>query len=113
MGMNKNRKTYLTIVLVTIAAVAYMWWPSLSIAPNSAQPSNHRLMPIEDYVSQNISTLSPQKEILGGTFYVTHIEAANGVGRVSYEDGHVGYTADFTYTTTDRGHDITSFDIRN
>ncbi len=53
---------------------------------------------IEDYVRQNISSLSPEKEVLGGTFYVTNIEAQDGTGTVKYEDGHVAYIADFTYT---------------
>lgn len=71
-------------------------------------------MAIEDYVSQNISTLSPEKEVLGGQFYVTAIEAEDGKGTVSYEDGHVAFTADFTYTTDiEKGHTITSFSIKD
>ncbi|MES2931295.1 MAG: hypothetical protein V4682_01180 [Patescibacteria group bacterium] len=53
---------------------------------------------IEEYVTKNISTLSPEPEQLGGTFYVTGIEAMEGSGTVYYEDGHNAYTADFTYT---------------
>lgn len=65
---------------------------------------------IEQYVTDNISTLSPETEVLGGTFYVTSIEAANGAGAVSYEDGHNAYTADFIYTSDPLS--VTSFVIR-
>lgn len=68
---------------------------------------------VEEYVADNISTLSPEKEVLGGTFYVTNIEAQDGSGTVEYEDGHIALTADFTYTTDEEGNvEVTSFDIR-
>lgn len=68
---------------------------------------------IEAYVSENISTLSPVKEQLGGKFFVTDIEAHGGAGTVSYEDGHNAYTADFTYAVDEAGAPaVTSFEIR-
>ncbi|MDQ1299743.1 MAG: hypothetical protein QG636_411 [Patescibacteria group bacterium] len=68
---------------------------------------------IEEYVAKNISTLSAEPEQLGGTFYVTNIEAADGSGIVSYEDGHNAYTADFTYSIDASGNpSIDSFVIR-
>ncbi len=68
---------------------------------------------IEEYVRKNISTLSPEPEVLGGTFYVTSIEASNGSGVVSYEDGHVAFTADFTYATNESGAvSVDSFVVR-
>jgi hypothetical protein len=69
---------------------------------------------VEAYVRQNISELSPEKEVLGGTFYVTAVEAAGGKGTVSYEDGHNAYTADFTYETDAEGNPrVLSFTVRN
>lgn len=68
---------------------------------------------IEDYIADNISTLSTAPEVLGGTFYVTSIEAKDGSGVVSYEDGHNAYTADFTYSTNDSGSfSVDSFVVR-
>lgn len=68
---------------------------------------------IEEYVSKNISNLSPIKEQLGGKFYLTSIEAHGGEGIVEYEDGHNAYTADFTYKTDESGKvSVTSFKIR-
>lgn len=68
---------------------------------------------IEAYVAENISSLSTAPEVLGGTFYVTAIEAHDGAGTVSYEDGHNAYTADFTYSFDDAGSiSIDSFVVR-
>ncbi|KND48930.1 MAG: hypothetical protein AB200_00690 [Parcubacteria bacterium C7867-005] len=84
---------------------------STTISSN-VNPSG-RIMFIDDYIKQNISELSPEKEVLGGKFYVTEISSGDGMGTVSYEDGHVSYTADFTYLTNENtGHTVTSFVLR-
>ncbi len=80
--------------------------------PSTAQP---KLISIEEFVTTNISALSPIKETMGGTFYVTEIEIEpeENKGKVKYEDGHSVYEAEFTYISNDRtGHSITSFVIR-
>jgi hypothetical protein len=70
-------------------------------------------MSIETYVRENISDLSPEPATMGGTFFVTDIEAQNGTGNVSYEDGHNAYTADFKYEIDVNGKiTITSFVLR-
>jgi len=109
----QKRILFITIVLIAVGAAAYMWWPNVQIPSDIEQSPAGKLMSVEDYVSQNISALSPVKEELGGKFYVTNITANDGRGVVSYEDGHMAYTADFTYTSSDRtGHEITSFVVR-
>jgi membrane-bound inhibitor of C-type lysozyme len=68
---------------------------------------------IEDYVTANISALSPEKEVLGGKFYVTKIEAHGGAGTVWYEDGHNAFVADFKYLINEAGEpSVTSFTLR-
>lgn len=68
---------------------------------------------IEAYVRANISRLAPEKEQLGGTFFVTDLIAADGLGTVSYEDGHNAYDAEFTYEYSASGEPvITSFVLR-
>ncbi len=69
--------------------------------------------PVTSYLRDHISQLSPVKEQLGGTFYITRIEMKNGAGTVEYEDGHNAYTADFTYTLDENGAvTVTSFTVR-
>jgi len=54
---------------------------------------------IERYIKENISSLSPEPEVLGGTFYVTEISfTGNSSGVVEYEDGHIALVADFIYS---------------
>jgi ABC-type iron transport system FetAB ATPase subunit len=52
----------------------------------------------EQYFRTNISALSPEPAVLGGTLYVTNV-AFPEVGKavVSYEDGHIAFVADVVY----------------
>ena len=94
------------------ALITFVFLALLYVYPKSETPSG-KLMNIESYVSQNISGLSPEKAVLGGTFYVTEIQAKDGKGVVYYEDGHIDLVADFTYTASKmQGTDITSFTVR-
>lgn len=53
---------------------------------------------VSQYIEENISQLSPDSEVLVGTFYVTNIEfTGTNTGTVEYEDGHIALIADFTY----------------
>ncbi len=73
----------------------------------------NRLMSIESYIGAHIRELSPVQEVLGGTFYVTEVNASNGEGVVRYEDGHMAYIADFTYTQNEQtGYTVTKFRVR-
>ena len=49
---------------------------------------------VGDYIRENISDLSSEKEVLGGTFYVTSINfTGENTADVAYEDGHIALTA--------------------
>ena len=59
---------------------------------------------VASYITENISVLSPEPEVLGGTFYVTDIRfTGTNSGVVEYEDGHIALTADFTFTIGNSG----------
>ncbi len=80
---------------------------------NQAESYKNRRTDIESYIGTHISELSPVQEVLGGKFFVTDIYVANGEGTVTYEDGHMQYTADFRYTENeDTGYTITKFTVR-
>lgn len=81
--------------------------------PYQEEAYKNRVMDIETYIGTHISELSPVQEVLGGTFYVTQVRAQNGTGVVNYEDGHMAYIADFSYTQDARnGYTITKFRVR-
>jgi hypothetical protein len=107
------------VLMVILAALAagfyYTRTTSVPITEVDDTPVGEqgRVMDIETYVSQNISQLSPEKEVLGGTFHVTNIETNGGTGVVSYEDGHNAYVADFSYEINDEtGITMKSFVVR-
>lgn len=98
------------VLALVVAALLFIYNGSTRTDPT--QPTG-KLMSIESYVSQHISELSPEKEVLGGKFYVTGIKVEDGYGTVNYEDGHIALVADFTYTADDvTGIKITSFVVR-
>ena len=59
---------------------------------------------VENYLKDNISTLSPVEAILGGTWYVltSTIDLEKKSGTVIYEDGHIQEKKNFTYTVNDK-----------
>lgn len=66
----------------------------------------------ENYVRNNISELSPEKEVLGGKFYVTKIEwADDNNGIVEYEDGHIVFKAKFNIAMEGSGVFVYFFEI--
>ncbi len=53
---------------------------------------------VEKYIKDNISQLSPTKEVLGGKFFVTSINfIGENSGVVEYEDGHILLKSKFNY----------------
>jgi hypothetical protein len=68
---------------------------------------------VENYLKENIVTLSPIKPILGGSWYVVSVtvNTINSTGEVVYEDGHVQEKRDFTYGIDQKG-EITSFILK-
>lgn len=56
----------------------------------------------ENYIRENISTLSPVLPVLGGTWYVTNITWwENGYVTVEYEDGHIAEVLTLDVSTLD------------
>lgn len=67
---------------------------------------------IGEYIRENISALSLEPAVLGGTFYVTEILfPAPGVAVVSYEDGHIALKAEAEYSLESGEVKIESFEI--
>ena len=91
-------KTVGAFALITLAFLVLLY-----LYPRAEVPEG-KLMSIESYVSQNISELSPEKAVLGGTFYVTEIQVADGKGTVEYEDGHIARCGFYLHGLRQAGH---------
>ena len=115
-----NKFFITTIVVVAIVIGGFFAYDNRNAefeeTPETTQEEpRDKLMSVESHVAQNISALSPIAASMGGTFYVTKVsvdpQARRGV--VEYEDGHMAYEAEFTYTADDRtGYVVTSFVIK-
>lgn len=68
---------------------------------------------VENYLSDNISELSPIKAVLGGTWYVVYatVDLEKNTGVVAYEDGHLSEKKNFSYTTNAKG-EVVSLTIK-
>lgn len=95
------------LVALLVLVGAFFAFNAYIYNEKQGEPDNAgRYMDIETYVKTSISELSPIKEQVGGTFFVTSLETKDGKGTVSYEDGHNAYTADFVYEITAEGRPI-------
>jgi hypothetical protein len=123
--MNKFRKNKRSFIIVGAVMLVALF---LTLRGRSPSPSTNaktatstkqaattveKNPTIQEYIKDNISKLSPKKEVLGGKFQVVKITAHGGAGTVIYEDGHNAYTADFKYAIDESGMpEVTSFSIR-
>jgi hypothetical protein len=63
----------------------------------------------EEFLKDNISNLSSEKEVLGGKFYITNISWVDAdKALVEYEDGHIALKAEVIFA---RGLEVASFSI--
>lgn len=102
--MSQKRLTFIAIAVVVLGLFGAAFYMNTNREPAYTGPHaaiNERADAVESYIRANISTLSSEKEVLGGTFYVTRIRLLENTGTVEYEDGHNAYVADFTYTISD------------
>jgi len=67
---------------------------------------------LQEYLKENISTLSPTKEVLGGKFYLTNLEYENANNAIaSYEDGHIALKAQVNFEVKEKQVKILGFEI--
>lgn len=102
----------LVLVVFALGIFSYGFFEKIEQS-RTAAPDAERAA-VQDYLSMHIGQLSPQPAVLGGSFHITNMAVKKGGGTVSYEDGHVAYTADFMYRLSpESGVEITSFTIRS
>ncbi len=65
---------------------------------------------VENYIRENIGTISPAEPVLGGTWYVVSIDFSNeNHVSVTYEDGHIQETFEADYEVDMWGNILLSF----
>lgn len=119
--MDKNNKVWLTAIVSVVVIIAVFILMKDSSEENGLienQPeelANNGEAPIqeiiyvevdkvffEEFLKANISDISPEKEVLGGKFYLTSIEWVNDrTAIIEYEDGHIALKAEVELSFTD------------
>ena len=123
--MTRGPVVFIALVLLSCAAIFTYTYNDSSYAGPGLQPEisqdearqeeayKNRVMDLPTYMNIHISELSPVQETLGGKFQVRDVQFSGGKGVVRYDDGHMNYVADFSYSGSDsRGYSITKFKIR-
>lgn len=109
MKINKPLFFALLIVLILISGTWLFNRSKLLQQPPSNNLATQQL--VTEYLQENISALSPEPEVLGGTFYVTNLEFFDDQSvKVEYEDGHIALSAMVRYLI-DRNNQITITDF--
>jgi hypothetical protein len=69
---------------------------------------------VSEYIRENISELSPEEAILGGSFYVNSIRFTGPyMAIVDYEDGHIALSAEVEFNVPKAGEiEIVSFKLK-
>jgi len=120
----ENKKTWLIVAVIAILVVVIV----VLLTNFNKSTNNQNQKPnvymgeytmkdrvvFEKYLMDNISSISPQKEVLGGKFYVTTIDWTNDrSGMVAYEDGHIALRAEFQFSYADAAGTIPQLDFFN
>lgn len=83
------------IILIVVAVIVYIWYSLFKNAtlpewvPFLEQTESVSLGECEEYIRENITTLSPVEEVLWWTWYVTKVAPEGENYIVSYEDWHI------------------------
>lgn len=101
--------------LILLVMVIFIWLGVFIIKDKNKKINDYDTNSIElvnNYIRKNISEISPQKEVLGGKFYITDLQiSSDGKGFVEYEDGHILVKATFEYSI-DKSNQIKIFNFK-
>lgn len=99
------------ILLILVAIVVLGFFLLKEEKTNEIPVAKQEL--VEDYIRENISSLSPEEEVLGGSFYVTSVDFEDENScLVEYEDGHIALKARAEFeVSSDEQVEITSFQV--
>jgi len=113
-NQNKNKQKINNFVFIMIIIIVGVMIGYFLTKNDSKIDINEERWIVENYLKGNISEISPEKEVLGGKFYIINIDwAENNSGQVEYEDGHISLKADFSYEIDweNKAVNIKDFDI--
>jgi hypothetical protein len=100
----KKTISILVIIIAVVLIGFFIFDSNFNKNQNETISQEQRENLVSNYIKENISRLSPEPEVLGGTFYITDIKFNDALsGIVEYEDGHIALIADFEYSINKDG----------
>ncbi|MDP3836830.1 MAG: hypothetical protein Q8Q67_01900 [bacterium] len=125
--MENQNKTLLIVIITLIVVAAVALYVTQSPTRNSGDAdlpaqgndladvySSADRVAFEAYLRENLSELSPEKEVLGGTFYLTALDwETDREAYVGYEDGHIALNARVGFSMGGADNDIVQVDYFN
>jgi len=109
-----KKKIIIGITVFLVLVCAYFMFDYFTLRSACCLPGSiESKVLVENYVKENISVLSPTKEVLGGKFFVTKILFIDeDSGEVEYEDGHILLKSSFDYNIDKDGKvEVLDFNI--
>jgi hypothetical protein len=97
------KKCYLVVIpIVILAILLFVVYKNKNEEVIQLDP-NTEINSVESFIRSNIGTITPEKPVLGGSWYVTSIsiDPQKNNGSVVYEDGHIQGSATFNYVISD------------
>ncbi len=97
------KKYYLVVIpALILASLLFTVYKNINKEVIQLDP-NIEVNNVERFIKSNISTITPEKPVLGGSWYVTSIsiDPQKNNGSVVYEDGHIQGSATFNYVISD------------
>lgn len=110
------KKIGFLIILIAIIIVGFLIWRTETQNGSETELDltlEEKQELVRTYLQENISNLSPEKEVLGGTFYITEFEFMDSeTCLINYEDGHIALRAKVNFNVSAQGDvEIVSFDL--
>ena len=113
--MSKSTAYLLAILILVFALVGIFAYWQVTNEPLETLPTNNHTDDqslVKNYLQTNISQLTPEPAVLGGTFYVTEIKCENpGECLVEYEDGHIALVGLAKYQINNGQVEVKEFQI--
>lgn len=90
-----------------LIAAGYSWCQSKQKCLRTFEEACSIEEALKNYFRDNLSSISPTKEVLGGKFYVTALRLlSSDKGEVVYEDGHIVLRAEFNFAIDENFNDV-------
>ncbi len=93
-------KFAIVLLLATGVLIGIIYTNHYKANNNVTIDNTNEVSMVTEYVKSNISKITSEKPVLGGTWYVTdvQIDSENNTGNATFEDGHIQGKIIFKYT---------------